>query len=218
MIFFLPVFAIAFTNLGSSQEFIDERSIGSWPGKTALSCGHIFPLKDLVSTVVRTTGTSKIRVALARATVLLMIDWRSKLAVPNNICGWWSMNATAQLSGVSRPFSLRFICCVCAIYLILSVPKLLPPLSTFEVHTDASVVPILSSCVSRGGSRCESPRSMCDERDICPHLSRARSGRVSWHQQSLKPYSGFAMAGGKARKRGSREESAFPPYALHNKI
>jgi hypothetical protein len=37
MIFFLPVFAIAFTNLGSSQEFIDERSIGSWPGKTALS-------------------------------------------------------------------------------------------------------------------------------------------------------------------------------------
>jgi len=37
MIFFLPVFTIALTNLGSSQEFIDERSIGSWPGKTALS-------------------------------------------------------------------------------------------------------------------------------------------------------------------------------------
>src|SRR2546422_5717476 len=148
MIFFLPVFAIAFTNLGSSQEFIDERSIGSWPGKTALSWGHILPLKDLVSTVVRTTGTSKIRVALARATVLLMIDCRSKLEVPNNICGWWSMNATAQLSGVSRPFSLRFICCVCAIYLFLSDPQLLPPLSSFEVHTDASVVPILSFCVS----------------------------------------------------------------------
>src|SRR6266436_10448117 len=142
MIFFLPVFAIAFTNLGSSQEFIDERSIGSWPGKTALSCGHILPLKDLVSTVVRTTGTSKSRVALARATVLLMIDWRSKLEVPNNICGWWSMNATAQLSGVSRPFSLRFICCACAIYLFLSDPKLLPPLLSFEGHTDASVVPI----------------------------------------------------------------------------
>src|SRR5260370_39489846 len=75
----------------------------------------MLPLKDLVSTVVRTTGTSKIRVALARATVLLMIDCRSKLEVPNNICGWWSMNATAQLSGGSRPFSLRFICCVCAL-------------------------------------------------------------------------------------------------------
>src|SRR5712691_7021706 len=71
-----------------------------------------------------------------------MIDCRSKLEVPNNIWGWWSMNATAQLSGVSRPFSLRFICCVCAIYLFLSDPKLLPPLSSFEVHTDASVVPI----------------------------------------------------------------------------
>src|SRR5260370_24512709 len=77
-----------------------------------------------------------------------MIDCRSKLEVPNNICGWWSMNATAQLSGVSRPFSLRFICCVCAIYLYLSDPKLLPPLSSFEAHTDASIVPILSSCVS----------------------------------------------------------------------
>src|SRR3984893_11057499 len=142
MIFFLPVFAIAFTNLASSPEFIDERWIGCWLGKIALSCGHILPLKDLVSTVVRTTGTSKIRVALARATVLLMIDCRSKLEVPNNICGWWSMNATAQLSGVSRPFSLRFICCVCAIYLFLSDPKLSPPLSSFEVQTDASVVPI----------------------------------------------------------------------------
>ena len=32
--------------------------MGSCPGNTARSCGHIFPLKDLVSTVVRTTGTS----------------------------------------------------------------------------------------------------------------------------------------------------------------
>src|SRR5258708_6135235 len=179
-IFFLPVLTIAFTNLGSSQEFIDERSIGSWPGKMALSCGHILPLKDLVSTVVRTTGTSKIRVALARATVLLMIDCRSKLEVPNNICGWWSMNATAQLSGVSRPFSLRFICCVCAIYLFPSDPKLLPPLSSFEVHADASVVPILPSCVSLRRSRCRSPRSMCDERGIC---SRCRRGSVAHTHQ-----------------------------------
>jgi hypothetical protein len=34
------------------------------------------------STVLNTTGPSKMRVALARATVLLMIDWRSKLEVP----------------------------------------------------------------------------------------------------------------------------------------
>src|SRR5260370_2876252 len=142
MTFFLPVFSIAATKFLSSQEFIEDRSVGSRSGKTALSCGHMFPLKLFVSTVGNTTGTSKMRVALARATVLLMIDCRSKLEVPNNICGWWSMNATAQLSGVSRPLSLRFICCVCAIYLFLSDPKLFPPLSSFEVHTDESVVPI----------------------------------------------------------------------------
>jgi len=34
----------------------------------------MLPLNHLVSTVVQTTGTSKIRVAFARATVLLMID------------------------------------------------------------------------------------------------------------------------------------------------
>src|SRR6267154_5419606 len=141
-IFFRPIFSIAATKFLSSHEFIEDRSMGSRSGKTALSCGHMFPLKLFVSTVVNTTGTSKMRVALASATVLLMIDCRSKLEVPNNICGWWSMNATAQLSGVSRPFSLRFICCVCAIRLFLSDPKLLPPLSSFEVHTDASVVPI----------------------------------------------------------------------------
>jgi len=47
----------------------------------------MFPLKLFVSTVVNTTGTSKMRVALARATVLLMIDCRSKLEVPNSIWG-----------------------------------------------------------------------------------------------------------------------------------
>src|SRR5262249_12849296 len=35
--------------------------------------------------------------------------WRSKLATPNSICGWKSMKATTQLSGVSRPFSVRFV-------------------------------------------------------------------------------------------------------------
>src|SRR5258708_21042431 len=86
-IFFLPVLWMAATKLLSSQEFIVERSIGSWSGNTALSCGQMLPLKLLVSTVVNTTGTSKIRVAFARATVLLMIDCRSKFDVPNSIWG-----------------------------------------------------------------------------------------------------------------------------------
>jgi len=38
----------------------------------------MFPLKDLVSTVLRTTGTSNTRVAFESATTLLMIVWRSK--------------------------------------------------------------------------------------------------------------------------------------------
>jgi len=67
------------------QEFMDERSIGSRPGKSVLSCGHIRPLNDLVSTVDRMVGTSKILVAFASATTLLMIDWRSKFETPNNI-------------------------------------------------------------------------------------------------------------------------------------
>src|SRR6266536_6700442 len=37
-----------------------------------------------------------------------MIDCRSKLLTPNSICGWWSIRATTQLSGVSKPFSLSF--------------------------------------------------------------------------------------------------------------
>src|ERR1700742_2934384 len=86
-IFFLPVFSIAATKFLSSHEFIEERSMGLCSGKTALSCGHMLPLKLFVSTVVNTTGTSKMRVALARATVLLMIDCRSKFAVPNSIWG-----------------------------------------------------------------------------------------------------------------------------------
>src|SRR5229473_7405317 len=66
----------------------------------------MLPLKAFVSTVVSTTGTSNTREAFARATLLLMIDWRSKFDVPKSICGWWSMNATTQLSGVRSPFSL----------------------------------------------------------------------------------------------------------------
>ena len=54
------------------------RSIGVCFGKTAWICGHMLPLKLLVSTVLRTTGTSKTRAAFARATLLLMIAWRSK--------------------------------------------------------------------------------------------------------------------------------------------
>src|SRR5580700_10607117 len=84
-IFFLPVFSMAATKFLSSHEFIEERSIGSRPGKIALSCGHIRPLNALVSTVDRMVGTSKILVAFANATTLLTIDWRSKFETPNNI-------------------------------------------------------------------------------------------------------------------------------------
>src|SRR6266436_5122665 len=105
-IFLRPVRSIAATKFLSSQEFIDVRSIVSWFGKTAFIWGQIFPLKLFVSTVVSTTGTSNTWVAFASATVLFMIDWRSKLLTPNSICGWWSIRATTQLSGVSKPFSL----------------------------------------------------------------------------------------------------------------
>src|ERR1700761_119408 len=86
-IFFRPERSIAATKFLSSQEFIEERSIGSLPGKTARIWGHILPLKDLVSTVVSTTGTSKTLAAFEIATVLLMIPWRSKLLVPKSIWG-----------------------------------------------------------------------------------------------------------------------------------
>ncbi len=88
---FVPVvngLSIAATKFLSSQEFIEERSIGSCFGNTALIWGQRLPLKAFVSTVVSTTGTSKTLVAFASATVLFMIVWRSKLLTPNNICGW----------------------------------------------------------------------------------------------------------------------------------
>src|SRR6266850_1200653 len=65
------------------------------------------PLKPLVSTVLRTTGTSKTRAAFASTRLLLIIDWRSKLLTPKSICGCKSMMVTTQLSGVRSPFSLR---------------------------------------------------------------------------------------------------------------
>ena len=73
--------------LVSSQEFMVVRSMGVCFGKTAWICGQRLPLKLLVSTVLRTTGTSKTLAAFARATLLLMIDWRSKLETPKSIWG-----------------------------------------------------------------------------------------------------------------------------------
>src|SRR4029453_5239932 len=84
-----------------------DRSIGTCLGNTACTCGHMFPLKPLVSTVDSTTGTSKTRVAFDSATTLLMIDGRSKFETPNSIWGWKSMSVTTQLSGVRSPFSER---------------------------------------------------------------------------------------------------------------
>src|SRR5438132_184504 len=86
-IFFRPVFSIAATKFLSSQEFMEERSMGTWFGKIAWICGQRFPLNAFVSTVLRTTGTSKTLAALASTTLLLMIDWRSKLETPKSICG-----------------------------------------------------------------------------------------------------------------------------------
>src|SRR6266576_2779757 len=78
-IFFRPLFSIAATKFTSSHEFIDVRSIGTCFGNTAWICGHILPLKLLVSTVESTTGTPNTCAALESATLLLMIVWRSKL-------------------------------------------------------------------------------------------------------------------------------------------
>src|SRR5713226_4480585 len=86
-IFFRPLFSIAATKSLSSQAFIEVRSIGAWFGKTALICGQRLPLKLLLSTVLRTTGRENTLAALASATVLLMIDWRSKLETPKSIWG-----------------------------------------------------------------------------------------------------------------------------------
>ena len=49
-----------------------------------------------------TVGTWNAFAALARPTVALMIDWRSSLPTPKNICGWWSTNSITELSDVSR--------------------------------------------------------------------------------------------------------------------
>src|SRR3954453_13989082 len=107
-IFLRPVFSIAATKFLSSQEFMLDRSIGCCFGKIAWIWGHMLPLKLLVSTVESTTGTPNTRAALHKATLLLMIDWRSKFETPKSICGCRSITATTQLSGVSSPFSLRF--------------------------------------------------------------------------------------------------------------
>src|SRR5229473_370928 len=87
-IFLRPVRWIAATKFLSSQEFIEERSMGSCFGNTDLIWGQRLPLKLFVSTVVSTTGTSNTLAAFASATVLFMIVWRSKLLTPNSICGW----------------------------------------------------------------------------------------------------------------------------------
>src|SRR5580698_6371763 len=84
-IFLRPVFPIAATKFLSSQASIEVRSMGTWFGKTALICGQIIPLKLLLSTVLRTTGRANTFAAFAKATVLLMIDWRSKLETPKSI-------------------------------------------------------------------------------------------------------------------------------------
>src|SRR3954467_6894780 len=81
-IFFRPVFSTAATKFLSSHEFMDVRSTGVGLPRAASTWGQVLPLKDLVSTVDRTNGTSKTRVALARAILLLMIVCRSKLATP----------------------------------------------------------------------------------------------------------------------------------------
>ena len=76
-IFLRPLFSIAATKFLSSHEFMEERSMGSCPGNTARSCGHIFPLKAFVSTVVKITGTSNTLAAFPNATVLLMTVGRN---------------------------------------------------------------------------------------------------------------------------------------------
>src|SRR5438445_1143482 len=79
----------------------------------------MLPLKLLVSTVLSTTGTSKTLVAFNSATLLLMIVWRSKLVTPKSIWGCRSIIATTQLSGVNRPFSLRFVAMISSSFLVL---------------------------------------------------------------------------------------------------
>src|SRR6266550_3341181 len=88
----------------------------------------MLPLKLLVSTVLSTTGTSKTLVAFNSATLLLMIVWRSKLVTPKSIWGCRSIIATTQLSGVNRPFSLRFVAMISSLFLVLLCSVFLNPL------------------------------------------------------------------------------------------
>jgi hypothetical protein len=56
------------------------------------------------------------RVALTRATVLLMIGWRSKLEALRSICGWRSMIATARSSAVTSPlFNTLVAAVICGV-------------------------------------------------------------------------------------------------------
>src|SRR6266853_3314137 len=96
-IFFRPDLRIAATKFSSSQEFMELRSIGATFGHSAWIWGQRFPLKLFVSTVLRTTGTSKTRAAFDSTMLLLMIDWRSKFETPNSIWGCKSMMVTTQL-------------------------------------------------------------------------------------------------------------------------
>src|SRR5262245_40772998 len=75
-----PAEATAATKASSSQLFIDERSIGAWPGKMAWTCGHMNPLKAALSTVDSTVGTPNTRAAFDSSKLLLTTLWRSKLA------------------------------------------------------------------------------------------------------------------------------------------
>jgi len=72
------------------------------------ACGPHVPLKDFVSTVVKTTGTSNTLAAFPNATVLLMIPWRRKLPVPKQHLALMVDQRHEQLSGVKSPFSLSF--------------------------------------------------------------------------------------------------------------
>src|SRR5258705_2671259 len=87
-IFFLPVASIAARNPESSQEFIEVRSTTGWPGKTSRSWGQTYPLKDSVSTAVRTAGTPDYLATLARRGTVLISVVRSIPATPYVIFGW----------------------------------------------------------------------------------------------------------------------------------
>src|SRR5262245_16059443 len=74
--FFLPVASIALRNWGSSQEFIELRSITFCPGNTSSNCGQTYPLNDSVSTADKTVGTLNSFATLASRVTLLIINAR----------------------------------------------------------------------------------------------------------------------------------------------